>query len=119
MVPLLQCARCGECSLWLAMEAKFMNCSGSRFSLLRLTALGFVGAFVAAGCGGSGDGGKKDGGMDAPPGVSALKITPTSQDFGSVVVGGMSAAPVTFTVTNTGVVSGTPKVDLGSTDFML
>src|SRR4051812_23024018 len=108
MVPLLQCARCGECSLWLAMEAKFMNCSGSRFSLLRLATFGLAGALVAAGCGGStSNPGNKDGGTDG--GVASLKINPASQDFGGVAVGGMSASPFTFTVTNASGTTGTPQ----------
>src|SRR5882757_6307605 len=94
-----------------------MNCSGSRVSLLRLAAVGFAGALVVAGCGGSGDVVKKDGGIDGPA-VSSLKISPTTQDFGSVAVGAMSATPVTFTVTNSGAVAtGVPTVNPGTGDF--
>jgi Abnormal spindle-like microcephaly-assoc'd, ASPM-SPD-2-Hydin len=78
-----------------------MNCSGSRVSLLRLVALGLAGALVAAGCGGEGGiktDGPRDGASDAA--APALRIVPTSQDFGSVVVGGTSANPVPFTVSN-------------------
>src|SRR5882757_3965882 len=101
-----------------------MNCSGSRVSLLRLAALGFAGALVVAGCGGSGDVVKKDGGLDGPgggldgPGVAALKITPTSQDFGSIAVGSMSATPVMFNVTNSGGITGTPAVTVSNGDFV-
>jgi hypothetical protein len=99
-----------------------MNCSGSRVSLLQLAAVGFAGALLAAGCGGSGTGPKKDGGLDGPRDglpVVSLRIAPTTQDFGSVAVGAMSAMPVTFTVTNAGsAATGAPSVSSSSPDFV-
>jgi hypothetical protein len=100
------------------MEAKFMNCSGSRVSLLRLATFGLAGALVAAGCGGSTSSGGKDGGTDGP-GVASLKINPGTQDFGGIAVGSTSAAPFTFTITNSGATTGTPQVSVSSTEFVL
>jgi hypothetical protein len=87
-----------------------MNCSRSRTRLLRFAPLGFAGALIAAGCGGSsttkkdaGDGGTGDGG------AVALVLSPGSGDFGSVEVGKSSATPVQFKVSVTGVgTTGTP-----------
>lgn len=96
-----------------------MNCSGR---LLRVAYLGFVGLFVAAGCGGSDakkDAGKADGGVGDGGGVATLTISSTTQDLGSVQVGTTGATPVTFTIRNTGgSASGVPSVSLTGSDFV-
>src|SRR5439155_392504 len=93
------------------MEANFMNCSRSRIHWLRFASLGFAGALIAAGCGGS-TSTKKDGGDGGLPdgGLAMLKISPTSNDFGSVEVNKPSA-PFIFTLSNSGGgPTGTPTV---------
>jgi len=100
------------------MEANFMNCSRSRNHLLRFASLGFAGALIAAGCGGSTTV-KKDGGPDGGDGgtQAVFKLMPTANDFASVEINKMSA-PFNFMLANTGGgVSGQPTITVSNGDF--
>src|SRR4029453_8605788 len=99
------------------MEANFMNCSRSRTHWLRFASLGFAGALVAAGCGGSST--RKDGGVDGggDAGLGLFRLMPPANDFGSVETGKMSA-PFNFMPTNMGGgPSGQPMITVSNGEF--
>jgi hypothetical protein len=60
---------------------------------------------------------ESDGPSDVGPASAGIKLAATSNDFGSVEIGRMSA-PFTFAVTNTGSgVAGKPQISISSGDF--